>query len=179
MASASDPGSGDGTPAGIVFRRVIAIQLAVQQSLVAQWPEACEKEGHMRMRNILRHAVLGAVAVLVLGVAAGAADVPPDALTDARFYTGSTGNLGVFPGKIVCLCCDFQTGNAAKEPCKEQHHKYGLKIPGDPTVHPLIPGDALVMKQLASADLHGKQVSVNGNLFPGVGVILVASITTQ
>ena len=133
----------------------------------------------MRMRSILQHAALGAATILVLGVAASAADVPPDALTDARFYTGGTGQLGVFPGKIVCLCCDFQSGNSAKEPCKEQHHKYGLKIPGDPTVHPLIPGDAQAMKQLSSADLHGKQVSVNGNLFPGAGVILVASITTQ
>jgi len=132
----------------------------------------------MRMRNMLQHAALGAATVLILGVAAGAADVP-DALTDARFYTGSSGNLGVFPGKIVCLCCDFQAGSSAKEPCKEQHHKYALKIPGDPTIHPLIPGDAQAMKQLSSADLHGKQVSVNGNLFPGVGGILVANITTQ
>jgi hypothetical protein len=133
----------------------------------------------MRMRNILRHVVLSAVTVLVLGVAANADDVPPDALTDARFYTGSSGNQGVFPGKIVCLCCDFQTGSSPKVPCKEEHHKYGLKIAGDPTVHPLIPGDALAMKQLSSADLHGKQVSVTGNLFPGVGVILVAGITPQ
>ena len=133
----------------------------------------------MRMRNILQHAVLGAATVLVLGVAAGAADAPPDALTDARFYTGSSGQLGVFPGKIVCLCCDFQSGSSAKEPCKEQHHKYALKIPGDPVVHPLIPGDAQAMKQLSSADLHGKQVSVTGNLFSGVGVILVAGIAPQ
>jgi len=132
----------------------------------------------MRMRSILQHAALGAATVLVLGVAASAGDAP-DALTDARFYSGSSGQLGVFPGKIVCLCCDFQSGSAAKEPCKEQHHKYGLKIPGDPTVHPLIPGDAQAMKQLSSADLHGKQVSVTGNLFPGVGVILVAGVTTQ
>jgi hypothetical protein len=133
----------------------------------------------MRMRNILRHAALSAATVLVLGLAASAAEVPPDALTDARFYTGASGNLGVFPGKIVCLCCDFQTGSSPKLPCKEEHHKYGLKIVGDPSVHPLIPGDAQAMKQLSSADLHGKQVSVTGNLYPGVGVILVGSMTTQ
>lgn len=133
----------------------------------------------MRMRNILRHAALGAATVLVLSVVASAAEVPPDALTDARFYTGSSGNQGVFLGKVVCLCCDFQAGSSPKVPCKEEHHKYGLKIAGDPTVHPLIPGDAPAMKQLSSADLHGKQVSVVGNLYQGVGVILVASITQQ
>ena len=133
----------------------------------------------MRMRNMLRHAALGAATVLVLGVAASAADVPPDALTDARFFTGSSGTQGVFPGKLVCLCCDFQSGSSPKVPCKEEHHKYGLKIAGDPSVHPLIPGDAQAMKQLSSADLHGKQVSVTGNLYPGVGVILVGSMTTQ
>ena len=132
----------------------------------------------MRMRTMLRHATL-ATAVLVLGGAAIAAEPPPDALTNARFYTGALGSDGVFPGKLVCLCCDFQSGAAGKAPCTEAHHKLALKIEGDPTVHPLIPGDAAAMKQLNSAELHGKSVSVRGKLYPNVGVILVSGITVS
>ena len=123
-------------------------------------------------------AVFGLMAVYAApAAAADSATAPEDALTDARFYTGAIGSQGVFPGKLVCLCCDFQKGDAGKAPCKETSHRYALKIDGDPTIHPLIPGDAVAMKQLNSAALHDKQVTVTGKLYPTVGIILVAGIT--
>jgi hypothetical protein len=130
------------------------------------------------IRTILRWAAVGAAVVLALGAAVPAADDAPDALTDARFFSDASGSQGVFPGKLVCLCCDFQ-GGAGKSACKEKHHRLALKIAGDPTVHPLVPGDANAMKQLSAPDLHGKQVSVTGKLYPSVGIIVVAAITPQ
>lgn len=136
----------------------------------------------MRMRNRLHSAALGAAGILTMGLlATGHAQPPPglpDALTDARFFTGASGTQGVFPGKLVCLCCDFQKGDT-KTTCKETSHRLALQIEGDPTIHPLIAGDSQAMKQLSAADLHGKQVSVTGILYPNAGVIVVASITPK
>jgi hypothetical protein len=134
----------------------------------------------MRMRNMLSSAALAAATVVVVGLV-GTAEAqpdggPPDALTDARFYTGSVGNQGVFPGKLVCLRCDLRPGEAAKAQCAKEGHRFALEISGDPTIHPLIPGDAAAMKQLKAAG-HGSEVSVNGTLFPSLGVILVSSLT--
>lgn len=133
----------------------------------------------MRTRNMLRRAALSIAAALVMGGMTPASAQPPDALTDARFYTGSVGSQGVFPGKLVCLCCDFQGPDASKAACKEDSHRYALKIEGDPVPHPLVPGDSNAMKQLRAADLHDKYVSVTGNLYPSVGIILVSNITAK
>jgi len=133
----------------------------------------------MRTRNMLLRAALGIAAALVLGGVTPASAQPPDALMDARFYTGALGSQGVFPGKLVCLCCDFQGPDASKAACKEDSHHYALKIEGDPVPHPLVPGDATAMKQLSSAEMHDKHVSVTGKLYPSVGIILVSGITAQ
>ncbi|HVO24020.1 MAG TPA: hypothetical protein VMW56_10365 [Candidatus Margulisiibacteriota bacterium] len=134
----------------------------------------------MRLRNILSSVALAAATVVLVGtvrIARGQpADVPPDALTDARFYTGSVGNQGVFPGKLICLRCDLRPGDAAKAQCAKDGHRFALEISGDPTIHPLIPGDANALKQLNAAP-HGAEVSVNGTLFPSLGVILVGGVT--
>jgi hypothetical protein len=132
------------------------------------------------MRNMLSSAALAAATVIVAGVVGTAEGQPagglPDALTYSRFYTGSVGNQGVFPGKLICLRCDLRPGDAAKAQCAKEGHRFALEISGDPTIHPLIPGDAAAMKQLNVA-AHGSDVSVNGTLFPSLGVILVGSLT--
>ena len=134
----------------------------------------------MRVRSILSSAALAAVTVVTVGVVGTAqgqpAGGPSDALTDARFYTGSVGNQGVFPGKLICLRCDLRPGDTAKAQCAKEGHRFALEISGDPTIHPLIPGDATALKQLNAAP-HGSEVSVNGTLFPSLGIILVGSIT--
>ncbi len=134
----------------------------------------------MTTRNLLSGAALAAATVILVGVGGTAAGQPaggpPDALSDARFYTGSVGNQGVFPGKLVCLRCDLRPGDAAKAQCAKDGHRFALEINGDPTIHPLIPGDAAALKQLNAAP-HGAEVSVNGTLFPSLGVILVGSVT--
>lgn len=89
--------------------------------------------------------------------------VPPDALTDARFYTGSLGNEGVFVGKLIR---------------EKQGQKFALAIAGDPDMHPLLPGDAAVMNQLKAMP-HGASVSINGKLFPDLGVIVVGGVTAK
>jgi hypothetical protein len=135
----------------------------------------------MRMRNMLSSASsLATVTIIVVGLMGTAQGQPaggaPDALTDAHFYTGSVGNQGVFPGKLICLRCDLRPGDAAKAQCAKEGHRFALEINGDPTIHPLLPGDATALKQLKAAP-HGSEVSVNGTLFPSLGVILVGSVT--
>lgn len=137
----------------------------------------------MAMRNIRYGVVLAVLTVLMAGVIATAqaqpaGGHPPDALTDARFYTGAAGTSGVFPGKLICLRCDLRPGEAAKAQCAKEGHRYALEINGDPTIHPLIPGDSEALKQLKAAP-HGAEVAVNGTLLPELGAILVGGVTTK
>ena len=117
----------------------------------------------------LRHLRYAATLVaLTLTAACGAktsgpSAVPPDALADARFYTGTLGNQGVFVGKLIR---------------ETEGHKYALAIAGDSEIHPLLPGDATVMSQLKAMP-HGAPVSINGKLFPDLGVIVVSGVTLK
>ena len=134
----------------------------------------------MRMRGMLYGALAAAFAAIIVGVVAIAAAQggPPDALSDARFYTDAVGNQGVFPGKLICMRCDLRPGEAAKAQCAKDGHRYALEIDGDPMIHPLIPGDATALKQLKAAP-HGAEVSVSGTLYPSLGMILVGSVTPK
>jgi len=119
----------------------------------------------MNPRHLLCAATLAALTLTAACGAktAGTAVVPPDPLTDARFYTGSVGNEGVFNGKLVR---------------EKQGQKFALAIAGDPDIHPLLPGDAAVMQQLKAMP-HGATVSINGKMFPDLGVILVGGVTAK
>jgi len=131
---------------------------------------------------MLYRATLAALTVMVAGVVTTAEAQPagglPDPLTDARFFTGSVGNQGVFPGKLICLRCDLRPGEAAKAQCAKDGHRFALEIDGDPTIHPLLPGDAAALKQLNAAP-HGTEVSVTGTLYPSLGMILVGSVAPK
>jgi hypothetical protein len=119
----------------------------------------------MNPRHLLYAAILAAL-TLVTGCGAKTAStsaVPPDALTEARFYGGTLGNEGVFVGKLIR---------------EKDGHKFALAIAGDPEIHPLLPGDARVMKQLKAMP-HGIPVSVDGKLFPDLGVIVVSGVTAK
>lgn len=133
----------------------------------------------MSIRNTGYVAVLIALGLMIADVV-GTAEAQPaggiaDPLTDARFYTGTAGTQGVFPGKLICLRCDLRPSDAAKAQCAKDGHRFALEINGDPTIHPLIPGDAAAFNQLKAA-VPGTQVSVTGMLFPNLGTILVGSI---
>ena len=119
----------------------------------------------MTLRHVLYTATL---AGLTLTAACGAKTastpaVPPDALADARFYSGTLGNEGVFVGKLIR---------------EKDGHKFALVIAGDSEIHPLLPGDATVMAQLKAMP-HGASVSVNGKLFPDLGVIVAGGVTAK
>lgn len=119
----------------------------------------------MKLRHLLYVATLAA---LPLAAACGAKTastpaVPPDALADARFYTGTLGNEGVFVGKLIR---------------EKGGHKYALAISGDADIHPLLPGDANVMAQLKAMP-HGAAVSINGKLYPDLGVIVVGGVAAK
>ena len=120
--------------------------------------------------------------ILIAGTVGLAAAQPAgelaDPLTNSRFYTGSSGTQGVFPGKLICLRCDLRPSEASKAQCAKDGHKYALEIDGDPTIHPLLPGDAAALKQLNAA-AHGSEVLVTGTLFPNLGFILVGSVAPK
>jgi len=119
----------------------------------------------MKLRHLLYAATLAALTLSAACTAktATTAAVPPDALTDARFYTGTLGNDGVFVGTLIR---------------EKQGQKFALAIAGDPDIHPLLPGDATVMKQLKAMP-HGASVSINGKMFPDLGVIVVGGVAAK
>jgi len=136
----------------------------------------------MTLRTLLQIGTLAALTLVAACATAPApapsAVAPADPLTNARFYTGSLGNQGIFPGKLVCLRCDLRPGSAAEAKCAKEGHQFALEIPGDPTIHPLIPGDARALQQLNGA-AHGADVTINGTLYPNLGVIVVAGLTAR
>ena len=95
----------------------------------------------------------------------------------ARFYAGGGTRVGDFPGKLVCLRCDLKPGPEGGKQCAQEGHRHALSMDDDWMVHPLLPGTEQVLKQINSAELHGKEVTVHGKYYPATGGILVDRIT--
>ena len=91
-------------------------------------------------------------------------------LSMTKFYTGEHAKVGDFPGKLVCLRCDFNPGGMGQ--CEKEGHHHALSMDSDAMIHPLLAGTEAVQKEINSAELHGKQVTVHGMYYPGTGVIL-------
>lgn len=86
-----------------------------------------------------------------------------------RFYTASMGDVGIFPGKLVCLGCDLGT-----KKCEDGKHHHALMLEG--RVHPLVPATEEAAKQINNPKLKGKNVKVSGKYYEDSGMILVSSV---
>ncbi len=94
-------------------------------------------------------------------------------LSMARFYGGSLGRIGNYPGKLVCLRCDLKPAPGAMAQCEKEGHHHALSMDSDGMIHPLLPGTEEVLKQINSGELHDKEVTVHGKYYPATGAILV------
>jgi hypothetical protein len=132
----------------------------------------------MAVRPRIRLAV-GLAAATTLGTLTANhafATPPDDGLRTAAFFTGSVGKTGSFRGTLVCLSCDVNPGNVAREQCKREGHRHALKIGDDPLLHPLLATNEELLAQVNSAELHGKTVEVDGVYYPATGAILLAGV---
>jgi len=128
--------------------------------------------------------VAAVAALLLAGRPAAAGDTPRKPHVQsmeslgsmAKFWSGTSGRTGNFPGKLVCLRCDAGMSREGSQKCEELGHRHALAMEGDAMLHPLLAGTETMARQVNSAELHGKQVSVHGVYYPGTGVILVDRI---
>lgn len=107
-------------------------------------------------------------------------NLPPpggQSLAMAKFYAGPLETIGTFPGKLVCLRCDLAPSPGSAEQCKKEGHKHALSMEDGSMIHPLLASDEKVLEQINSAELHHKQVRVEGKYYVSTGAILVGRIT--
>lgn len=96
----------------------------------------------------------------------------------AQFFTGSEPyRVDVFPGKLVCLRCDLAHAPGAVAQCAKEGHHHALMSDGGSMVHPLLVTNEQMLQRINSAELHGKNVKVQGRYYPSIGSILVIGIT--
>lgn len=100
-------------------------------------------------------------------------------LSMAKFYTGVVGTQGKFPGKLVCLRCDLKPCDMSTKLCAEEGHRHALSMREGSMIHPLLAGTEKVLERVNSAELHGKNVTVDGTYYPSTGAILVGQITVE
>jgi len=109
----------------------------------------------------------------LLSVAKPGADSNPPL---AKFYAGSTVNVGEFPGTLVRLSCDSGGNSNAKARRHESGPDYALVVQGDGVMHPLFPGTDEVRRQLNSLDEQETAAAVYGKYYPSTGAILVSRV---
>ncbi len=130
-----------------------------------------------------------ALSVFVASVSQGvegshvAGHAPPpggETLSMSKFYTGIIpGEVGTFPGKLVCLGCDLVHGAGAAAGCKTLGHRHALSMDDGMMIHPLVAGTEEVLQQINSGELHGKKVKTSGIHYPSTGVIFVNQIAVM
>ncbi len=145
------------------------------------------QEGGRIMKGIKRAAVAIIVAAMVSSFGVGHAQEghsaergqPPggDTLEMTKFYTGLTpGQVGTFPGKLVCLRCNMAHAPGSASECTKEGHRHALSMDGGSMIHPLLAGTDEVLVKINSAELHGKNVKVTGMYYPSTGMIFANQV---
>lgn len=136
----------------------------------------------MKDHSKFAQAAVAAVALLALGIgspvssdeeySAREASSEGSTLSMNKFWSFETGRVGSYPGKLVCLRCDLKPGPGMMAQCQKESHRHALSMEGDSMIHPLLAGTEEAIRQINSAELHGKEVSVHGKYYPSTAVIL-------
>lgn len=131
--------------------------------------------------------VMSLVAATWLGSAAvraadqgslGSASHPGSEAEMARFFTGSEPyRVDVFSGKLVCMRCDLSHAPDSVAQCRKNGHQHVLSMKDGSMIHPLLATSPEMLERMNSAELHGKNVKVQGRYYPSTGWILVNAIT--
>ena len=100
-----------------------------------------------------------------------------EAVSMARFYVGTHGNIGTFPGTLVRVSCDVGHVPRRHLECQADGHRHALSMDDGSMIHPLVSGTEEVLKEINSTELHGKKVVVHGKYYPSTGFIFVNQVT--
>ncbi len=109
------------------------------------------------------------------------ADEPPkveppggEVLDMSKHMTGSVGQTGQFPGKLVCLRSKTEFAPLSASECAAGQRVYALEMKDEDAMRPIQAGAPEVENQLAS--LLGKEVLVQGRFHNSTGMLIAASI---
>lgn len=97
----------------------------------------------------------------------------------ARYYSGPSAEVGLFPGKITCVKVgEVRTAAGAKN-CGKEGYIYVLSMEEGDMLHPLLAGTEEVFQQLESRKLDQERVVVHGNFYPSNGTLLADKILLE
>jgi hypothetical protein len=122
----------------------------------------------MKRKESQRGGIVALAGMLALNIAGRAwGEAPPPAVAAGpsssmtRFYSGSLGSMGEFPGKLV------REGPGPNEV---------FLVMEDGMVHALWPATEETRHVLRAADSNGADVTVDGKYYPSIGVIVVTRV---
>ncbi|GIW42708.1 MAG: hypothetical protein KatS3mg076_3285 [Candidatus Binatia bacterium] len=118
-----------------------------------------------------RKAVLAGTAVLAVALLL----TPGVRAEEVAFYAPGPGLAKKFRGKIVCLSCPAGKEEDLAE-CQKNGHRHALRNDADGKLYPLLARNAEMLGRIHSADLHGKEVTMEGRYYEKAGVVLVDAI---
>lgn len=118
-------------------------------------------------------------ATLVGGTSAGAADpvvAPPggEALQMQEHMTGSVGQVGEFPGRVVCLRSKTSFTPLSASECASGDSVYALEMKGDKAMRPIQAASREVETQLR--DMLGRDVRIQGRFHNETNTVIAASV---
>jgi hypothetical protein len=139
--------------------------------------------GEVEMNESRRFRIVSAgllCSVLLVASPASADDppkVPPpggEVLEMNKHMTGSVGETGQFPGKLVCLRSKESFAPLSASECAAGERLYALEMKEGNAMRPIQAGAPGVESQLAG--LLGKEVLVQGRFHNSTGMLIAASI---
>ena len=101
---------------------------------------------------------------------------PPggEVLDMSKHMSGSVGQTGQFPGRIVCLRSKESFAPLSASECAAGERVYALEMKDEQAMRPIQAGAPEVESQLR--DLLGKEVLVQGRFHNSTGMLIAASI---
>lgn len=101
---------------------------------------------------------------------------PPggEVLDMSKHMSGSVGQTGQFPGKLVCLRSKETFAPLSASECAAGERVYALEMKDDQAMRPIQAGAPEVEQQLR--DLLGKDVLVQGRFHNSTGMLIAASV---
>jgi hypothetical protein len=104
---------------------------------------------------------------------------PPggDRLELPRHRTGTVGDAGQFPGKLVCLRSKEAFTPLSASECASGERVYALEVDGSDERHPIQAGSPEIEDQLRG--LLGKEVVVQGKYQNATGMLTAASVRAR
>lgn len=133
-----------------------------------------------RIRILLAAALANAALAATLVVPASAqgdkpkVDPPGEVLEMSDHMTGSVGQTGEFPGKLICVRSKEALVPLTAEECGAKDRVYAIEMADDKAVRPVKAGNEEVERQMS--DLLGKTVMVSGKFHSATGMVIASAV---